>query len=160
MEKPYHLVGKESSEELGRYLAKNGQVLLPMVELIEQSKLAVDELIDVLGQAQIEAVLRLSAEGVAGPPHPGRKGGAIGWHGREEGRVCLKERRLRVKRPRLRKKGPGEDGEVPIPPYEAMRREEVLGSRMLEILLRGCRRDSIERCCRRWRRRSGCRDRA
>ena len=137
MEKPYHIVGKESSEELGRYLAKNGQVLLPMVELIEQSKMAVDELIDVLGRAQIEAVLRLSAEGVAGPPHPGKKGGAIGWHGREEGRVCLKERRLRVKRPRLRKKGQGEAGEVPIPAYEVLRSDKKLGSRMLEILLRG-----------------------
>ncbi len=84
-----------------------------------------------------EAVLRLSAEDVAGPPHRGRKGGAIGWHGREEGRGWLKERRLRVKRPRLRKKGQGEDGEVPITAYEAMRRDEALGSRMLEILLRG-----------------------
>jgi len=137
VEKPYHIVGKESSEELGRYLAKNGQVPLPMVELIEQSKMAVDELIDVLGRAQIEAVLRLSAEGVAGPPHPGKKGGAIGWHGREEGRVCLKERRLRVKRPRLRKKGQGEAGEVPIPAYEVLRSDQKLGSRMLEILLRG-----------------------
>ncbi len=137
MEKPYHIVGKESSEELGRYLAKNGQVLLPMVELIEQSKLAVDELIDVLGRAQIEAVLRLSAERVAGPPHPGKKGGAIGWHGRERGTVCLKERKLRVDRPRLRKKGEGEEGEVPIPAYEALRKDEALGSRMLEILLRG-----------------------
>jgi len=137
VEKPYHLVGKVSSEELGRYWAKNGQVLLPMVELIEQSKMAVDELIDVLGRAQIEAVLRLSAERIAGPPHPGKKGGAIGWHGREEGTVCLKERKLRVKRPRLRKKGQGEDGEVPLPAYEAMRSEERLGGRMLEILLRG-----------------------
>ena len=137
MEKPYHIVGKESSEGLGRYLAKNGQVLLPMVELIEQSKMAVDELIDVLGRAQIEAALRLSAEGVAGPPHPGKKGGAIGWHGREEGTVCLKERKLRVKRPRLRKKGQGEEGEVPIPAYEVMRSDKKLGSRMLEILLRG-----------------------
>jgi len=118
-------------------LAKNGQVLLPMVELIEQSKMAVDELIDVLGRAQIEAVLRLSAERIAGPPHPGKEGGAIGWHGREEGTVCLKERKLRVKRPRLRKKGQGEDGEVPLPAYEAMRSNEKLGSRMLEILLRG-----------------------
>ena len=118
-------------------MAKNGQVLLPMVELIEQSKLAVDELIDVLGRAQIEAVLRLSAERMAGAPHPGRKGGEIGWHGREEGTVCLKERKVRVQRPRLRKKGQGENGEVPIPAYEAMRSEERLGGRMLEILLRG-----------------------
>ena len=49
MEKPYHIVGKEESQELAKFLAKNGQALLPMVELIEQSKLAVDELIDVLG---------------------------------------------------------------------------------------------------------------
>lgn len=137
MEKRYHIVGKGGSEELGRYLAKNGQVLLPMVELIEQSKLAVDDLVDVLGRAQIEAVLRLSAERVAGSPHPGKKGGLIGWHGREEGTVCLKERKLRVKRPRLRRKGQGEDGEVPVPAYEAMRSEEKLGGRMLEILLRG-----------------------
>ena len=137
MEKPYHIVGKGSSEELGRYLARNGQVLLPMVELIEQSKLAVDDLIDVLGRAQIEAVLRLSAERLAGPPHPGKKGGEVGWHGRERATVCLRERKLRVERPRLRKKGQGQDGEVPIPAYQAMQKDRKLGGRMLEILLRG-----------------------
>jgi len=104
VERRYHIVGKGNSEELGRYLAKHGQALLPMVELVEQSQLAVDELIDVLGRAQIEAVLRLSAERIAGPPHPGKKGGEIGWHGREEGTVCLQERKLRVKRPRLRRR--------------------------------------------------------
>ena len=134
MEKPYHIIGKEESQELAKFLVKNGQAMLPMVELIEQSKLAMDELVDVLGRAQIEAVLRLSAQGIAGPPHPGKKGGAIGWHGGEEGTVCLKERKLRVRRPRLRKKG---GGEVPIPAYETMRQDGKLGSRMLEILLRG-----------------------
>ncbi len=77
MEKPYHIVGKGNSEDLGRYLGKHGQGLLPMVELVEQSQLAIDE----LGRAQIEAVLRLSAERVAGAPHRGKKGGEIGWHG-------------------------------------------------------------------------------
>ena len=105
VEKPYHIVSKESTQELAKWLATNGQMLLPMVELIEPSKMAVDELIEVMGRAQIEAVLRLSAERVAGPPHPGKKGGAVGWHGRERGAVCLKERKLRVERPRLRKKG-------------------------------------------------------
>ena len=137
MEKPYHIEEKKDTQGWVKALVKNGQALLPMVELIEQSKLAVDELIDVLGRAQIEAVLRLSAEGVAGPPHPGKKGGAIGWHGREKGTVCLKERKLRVDRPRLRKKGQGEEGEVPVPAYEAMRQDDKLGNRMLEILLRG-----------------------
>ena len=52
MEKRYHIVGKENTQDLGKFLARNGQVLLPMVELIEQSKLAVDELIEVLGIAE------------------------------------------------------------------------------------------------------------
>ncbi len=137
MEKPYHIVGKGNSKELGAYLAKQGQALLPMVELMEQSQLAIDDLIDVLGRAQIEAVLRLSAERMAGVPHPGKKGGEIGWHGREDGTVCLRERKLRVKRPRLRKKGQGREGEVAVPAYEAMRGGGKLGGRMLEILLRG-----------------------
>lgn len=137
MEERYHIVGKENTRELGKFLVKHGQRLLPMVGLIEESKLAVDELIDVLGRAQIEAVLRLSAERIAGPPHPGKKGGAIGWHGRERGTICLKERKRRIERPRRRKKGRSEDGEVPVPAYEALRSNERLGGRRLEILLRG-----------------------
>ena len=137
MERRYHIVEKENTEAVRGFLSKHGQALLPLVEQIEQAEVALDELIDVLGRATVEMVLRLSAERIAGPPHPGKKGGAVGWHGREEGTVCLKERKLRVKRPRLRKKGQGEDGEVPIPAYEVMRSDEKLGSRMLEILLRG-----------------------
>jgi len=91
VEKPYHIIGKEESQELAKFLVKNGQALLPMVELIERSKLAVDELIDVLGRAQIEAVLRLSAQGIAGPPHPGKErwGDRLAWR---RGRHGLFER--------------------------------------------------------------------
>ena len=107
MEKTYHIAERSDSESLADFLVKNGQGLLPMVELIEQSQKAVDELIDGVGRATIEAVLKLSAQGVAGAPHPGKKGGAVGWHGRETGTVCLRERKLRVKRPRgcVRRKG-------------------------------------------------------
>lgn len=137
MEKRYHIAEKSDSESLAEFLVKSGQKLLPMVELIEQSQKAVDDLIDVVGRATIEAVLKLSAQGVAGVPHPGKKGGAVGWHGRERGTVCLRERKLRVKRPRLRQKGQGKGGEVALPAYEAMRADGRLGSRMLEILLQG-----------------------
>jgi putative transposase len=137
VEKPYHVVDSRDRQGLTNFLAKNGQALLPMMELIEQSQMAVDEVIDVLGRATIETVLRLSAEQIAGPPHPGKAGGAVGWHGREVGTVCLKERKLRVTKPRLRQKGKRQDGEVRIPAYEAMRQGEKLSSRMLEILLRG-----------------------
>lgn len=137
MKRPYHTIHKNDTQALVQFLTKNGQALLPMVELIEQSRLAVNELIDVLGRASLEAVLWLSAEGIAGPPHAGKKGGAVGWHGSESGTVALSERKLRVRRPRLRKKQAGKGGEVPIPAYEAMQRDGRLGSRMLEILLRG-----------------------
>jgi len=137
VEKPYHTIHKKDTQAWAHFLTQNGQALLPMVELIEQSQLAVDELIDVLGRASVEAVLRLSAEGIAGPPHPGKKGGAVGWHGGEMGTVALAERKLRVRRPRLRKKEPGQDGEVIVPAYAAMQADGKLGSRMLEILLRG-----------------------
>jgi hypothetical protein len=87
-------------------LVRNGQVLLPMLELIEQSRLAIDELIDVMGRASVEAVLKQSAMQVAGPPQQAKERQAdIVWHGSQPGRVFLKERQLRVNKPRLRKKG-------------------------------------------------------
>jgi len=116
VEKPYHVVEKKDTQGWANFLAKNGQALLPMLEFIEQSQAAVDEFIDVVGRAMIGAVLRLSAERVAGPPHPGKKGGAIGWHDGEQGTICLRERKLRVKRPRLRKKGEKKGSEVQTEP--------------------------------------------
>src|ERR1700756_2903262 len=59
------------------------------------------------------------------------------WHGTPAGRVCLKERKLKVNRPRLRNKGRGANKEVPIPAYQAMQQNSVTGERMLEILLNG-----------------------
>ena len=58
-----------------------------MVELTEGSRMAIDELIDVLGRASIEAVLELSARGVAGEKQQGREKEAVRWHGRQAGRV-------------------------------------------------------------------------
>jgi hypothetical protein len=65
----YHTIGKQgkvNQQELAGYLARSGQILLPMVDLIEQCRLACDELIDVTGRAAIEAVLQLSANHAAG----------------------------------------------------------------------------------------------
>jgi transposase-like protein len=109
-----------------------------MLELIEQAEMAVDELIDVAGRATIEAVLTLSAQELAGPKHPGKRAGnAIGWHGEQDGVVSLAERKVRISRPRLRRKGKGNSGEVEIPAYAAMRTHSRIGGRMLDILMRG-----------------------
>jgi transposase-like protein len=126
--------------KLATLLAKDGQLLLPLLDLIEHAEAAVDDLIDVMGRATIEAVLLMSAASVAGPKQQGKKADRdIAYHGSQAGRVALKERQLRVRKPRLRRKSPGhgEAGEVEIPAYEAMRKDGRLADRMLEILLDG-----------------------
>lgn len=140
MEKRYQVVEREArvaSEELTKFLAKEGQLLLPMVELIEQAECAVD----VMGRATVEAVLQLSAEQLAGPKQQGKlsEDREIYWYGKQKGKVALKERKLRVDKPRLRKKNPepGEPGEVPVPAYGVMRGDRRLADRMLEILMQG-----------------------
>ena len=60
--KAYRIVSRDNSQSLAEYLTENGQIPLPMVELIEGSRMPIDE----LGRASIEAVLQLSAWGVAG----------------------------------------------------------------------------------------------
>ena len=106
--KDYQVVSRSDRRALAEFLSKEGQLLLPMLELIEQAELAVDELIDVAGRATIEAVLTLSAQQLAGPKHPGQATGQIRWHGCQDGVVGLAERKLRVRKPRLRRKGRGQ----------------------------------------------------
>ena len=132
----YQITDRTNRRALVEFLQKEGRFLLPMVELVEQARVAVDELIDVTGRATIEAVLALSAQGVAGPKHPGKEAGPIRWHGRQDGLIPLADRKLRVSKPRLRRKGPS-GGEVEVPAYKALRQRSDLGSRMLQILMRG-----------------------
>jgi putative transposase len=79
-------------------------------------------------------ILRLSAEQVAGPRTPGKASGEVRWHGSQPGQIKLADRKVKVKRPRLRHKT---DGEVKVPAYEALRQDRGLSERMLGALLRG-----------------------
>jgi len=133
----YQIVGRKGSAALRQFLAKEGAALLPMVTLIEQGQLAVEELVGQLGKVTLEAVLAISAEQVAGPPHPGRPGGAIRRHGEQRGVVALGGQRVRVQKPRLRRKGGGEGAEVAVPAYAAMQDDESLRERLLSIVMRG-----------------------
>ena len=130
--------GKVNEQELANFLVKNGQGLLPMVDLIEQCQLACNELIDVTGRAAIQAVLQLSAmEAAGGPPQQGRRrSGDVVFYGRQAGQVLLSDRKLEVNRPRLRSRGPRSQ-EVEVPAYSAMQDQKPMGARMLDILLHG-----------------------
>jgi len=135
----YEIAGRKDSGKLAEFLAKEGQLLMPMVELVEQAELAIDEVIEVMGRATVEAVLKMSAEAVAGPKQAGRKrdADAVVWHGAQPGVVHLAERKLRVEKPRLRRRSGPDRGEVEVPAYEAMRRPGRLADRMLEIVMAG-----------------------
>ena len=55
MEKNYQVVSRDDRRGLARWLTKHGQGLLPLVELVESTELALEELVDVTGRATIEA---------------------------------------------------------------------------------------------------------
>src|SRR6266436_1976759 len=118
------------------FFVKHGQFLLPMIEMVEQSSAAIDELIDVVGRGAVEAVLEMSAQQLTGAKSQGRqteRADGVRWHGRQRGSVRLSDRKLRVARPRLR----GHEGEVTIPAYAALQDDERMSARMLELLLSG-----------------------
>ena len=137
MSRVYQIAGKQGTQSVEEFVVRNGQALLPMVELIEEAQVAVDEFIDVLGRASLEAVLELSASGVAGPRHQGKAGGEVRRHGHQPGTVCLSTQKVRVKKPRLRKKGGGQGAEVEVPAYEAMQSDSSLSEKLSSILMRG-----------------------
>jgi putative transposase len=128
------------SQEIAGLLSRDGQLILPLLELVEQAQCAIDDLVDVMGRATIEAVLAMSAEQLAGPKQQGRKTDRdVVYHGTHKGRVALKERQLGVTKPRLRKRQrqQGESGEVEIPAYEALQKDSRLAHRMLQIMMAG-----------------------
>ena len=51
MSKGYQNLSKKASMELANLLSSNCRIILPMVELIEESRMAVDELIETLGRS-------------------------------------------------------------------------------------------------------------
>jgi transposase-like protein len=137
MKELYQVASKTDSRKIAEFLSRDGQLLLPFLDLICNTEQALDELIDVAGKAAIEAILLLSAEQVAGRKQPGKIKGDINWHGWQAGVVSLSERKLRIEKPRLRQKGKGSGTEVPVPAYEAMVMNSRITSRILDILMKG-----------------------
>jgi len=73
----YQTITRSDSRVRSDFLVRNGQLLLPMVKLVEDARAAIDEVIDVTGRAVIEA----SAVERAGSRTPGKRSGNIRHHG-------------------------------------------------------------------------------
>jgi putative transposase len=135
--KTYHIVtraAKESAAVIEQFCQTNGQILLPIVNLIQSASQVVETVIHQVGVQTLEMILTLSAEQVAGPRTPGKVSGDVRWHGSQPGQVILADRKVQVKRPRLRHKT---EGEVKVPVYEKLRMDRGLSDQMLGALLRG-----------------------
>ncbi len=81
MKRPYHIVtraGRESAAVIEQFCRSNGQILLPIVNLIQNASQVVESVIHEIGHQTLEMILVLSAEQVAGPRTPGKAGGLSG----------------------------------------------------------------------------------
>ncbi len=134
MNTDYKIIGRNDKTGLTKFLAKQGQFLLPLLDSILTAESAVDEVIDVVGRSAIEAILLLSAQEVAGIKHQGKHTGDIRWHGSQGGLVPLSRQKIRISKPRLRHK---DKGEVSVPAYEALLANSVLGQRLVSLLMKG-----------------------
>ena len=89
MKRTYEVRDRADKRAIREFLKREGQFLLPMLELVEQTEVAIDEVIQVMGRATIEAVLEMSAEGVAGVKQAGRSRAEDNtvWYGQQGGVV-------------------------------------------------------------------------
>lgn len=108
-----HVASKFNVDQLSDQplFATNPEAVLPLLSMIGQAQLSIDDLLGQLSRQFIEQLLVLSAQSVAGAQHKGRHTGDVRWHGSQGGVVNLGHSKLPVKRPRLR----SAKGEVGVP---------------------------------------------
>ena len=111
-------------------LQANPQAALPLLSMIGQAQLSIEDLLGRLSRQFVEQLLMMAAESVAGAKHPGRQTGEVRWHGHQGGVVNLGTSKLKVTRPRLR----GPVGEVALPGYAQFAGDGELSRRIADVL--------------------------
>lgn len=128
-----HVTSKFSLDQLSEQplFAANPEAALPLLSMIGQAQLSIDDLMGQISRQFIEQLLVLSAQTVAGTQHKGRHTGEVRWHGAQAGVVRLGQSKLHVNRPRLR----SASGEVGVPAYTALSTDAELSRRIADILV-------------------------
>ncbi|GDX59021.1 IS256 family transposase [Comamonadaceae bacterium] len=111
-------------------LMANPEAALPLLSMIGQAQFSIEDLLGKLSRQFVEQLLMMAAVSVAGPKHPGCSTGDLRWHGSQGGVVNVGTSKLRVTRPRLRDRA----GEVVLPGYAALARNEDLSRRIADVL--------------------------
>jgi hypothetical protein len=81
VKKGYQIVtraARESAAVIEHFCRANGQLLLPLVNLIQSASQVVETVIHEIGVQALETILVLSAEEIAGPRRPGKARGRCG----------------------------------------------------------------------------------
>jgi len=126
-----HIVNKNwSALQEQPLLMANPQAALPLLSMIGQAQLSIEDLLGRMSRQFVEQLLMMAAESVAGPKHPGRLAGQVRWHGSQGGLVNLGTSKLKVTRPRLRDR----TGEVLLPGYAALAGDDALSRRIADVL--------------------------
>jgi transposase-like protein len=111
-------------------LQANPHAALPLLSMIGQAQLSIEDLLGRMSRQFVEQLLMMAAESVAGPKHPGRAAGQVRWHGCQGGLVNLGTSKLKITRPRLRSRA----GEVALPGYAELADDDRLSRRIAEVL--------------------------
>ena len=111
-------------------LQANPAAALPLLSMIGQAQLSIEDMLGRLSRQFVEQLLMMSAESVAGPKHPGRQTGKVRWHGDQGGLINLGTSKLKITRPRLR----GPEGEVALPGYAGLAGNSELSRRIADVL--------------------------
>jgi transposase-like protein len=111
-------------------LQANPAAALPLLSMIGQAQLSIEDLLGRLSRQFVEQLLMMSAESVAGPKHPGRQTSEVRWHGDQGGLINLGTSKLKITRPRLR----GPVGEVALPGYAGLAGNGELSRRIADVL--------------------------
>jgi hypothetical protein len=130
--KGYQIVmraGRDSAGVIEQFCQSKGQLPLPLANL--SASKVVETVTHEIGVKTPETILVLSAEQVTGARQPGKAHGEVRHYGSQPGRILLADRKVKLKRPRLRHKT---KGEVPVMAWELLRQDRGLSQYVLGAL--------------------------
>ena len=108
--------------------------ILSDTDFLERCRDQLESTVVEAGLMVVAAVLEMSAASLTGSPHRGKAGGDCVRHGRQEGAVYLGGSKVRIDRPRVRRKS---GGEVKVPAYETLRSSAGASEKVMKAALAG-----------------------
>ena len=87
-----------------QFCRANGQLLLPLVNLIQSASQVVETVIHEIGAQTLEMILVLECRGNCRAAPPGKARREVQHHGLQPGHIRLADRKVKLKQPCLRHK--------------------------------------------------------